>query len=113
MTITVTQLWRYPLKSAAAVPLQQSAVLPRGLEGDRRWMIVDNNGRFITSRTLHSLVTLPARLTPGGLRLGDELDVLVPPEDAPRIEVEIWKDTVEVRQASSEASDLALITAGS
>ncbi|MEL6345564.1 MAG: MOSC domain-containing protein [Myxococcota bacterium] len=104
MQITVTQLWRYPLKSAAGVPIQESAVLPRGLADDRRWMLVDDHRRFITSRTQHQLVTVSAARTSTGLRLDDTLDVPIPPEDGPRVAVKIWSDTVEARLAHPGAN---------
>jgi uncharacterized protein len=40
----------YPLKAARAVDLGMAAVEPWGLRGDRRWLLVDETGRFISQR---------------------------------------------------------------
>jgi len=40
----------YPMKAARAVNLDESRVEPWGLAGDRRWLLVDEDGRFISQR---------------------------------------------------------------
>ena len=45
----------YPMKAARAVDLEESLVEPWGLAGDRRWLLVDRNGRFISQREKPSL----------------------------------------------------------
>src|ERR1022692_365894 len=47
----------YPLKAGRAVDLHESAVEPWGLAGDRRWLVVDDGGRFVSQR-------LPGRSDP-------------------------------------------------
>src|SRR6266513_1605654 len=39
---SVTEIWRYPVKSMAGEPLQSCLVTEDGLEGDRRWALIDN-----------------------------------------------------------------------
>ena len=59
----------YPVKSAAGVNLDVSRIEARGLAGDRRWMVVDPQGRCLTGREHPRLVLVRARLGDGGLRL--------------------------------------------
>src|SRR6202000_85690 len=40
-------LFIYPIKSCAGIALERAQVTPRGLLHDRRWMIVDEQGRFL------------------------------------------------------------------
>lgn len=47
---TVSQLIIYPIKSLGGVRVNQIMVTDRGLEYDRRWMLVDNLNRFLTQR---------------------------------------------------------------
>ena len=47
---TLTQLHVYPVKSLGGIGLAQSDVCARGLRHDRRWMVVDPDGRFLTQR---------------------------------------------------------------
>ena len=63
-------LYRYPVKSCAPLPAEAAAVEPRGLVHDRRWMVVDPDGRFITGRELPRLTLVHAEpATNGGLAL--------------------------------------------
>ena len=59
----------YPLKSARGVALDACRVEPRGLAGDRRWMVVDPKGNCLTGREHPRLVLVRARLADGGLWL--------------------------------------------
>jgi uncharacterized protein len=40
----------YPLKAGRAVDLSEAGVEPWGLAGDRRWLVVDDAGRFVSQR---------------------------------------------------------------
>ena len=59
----------YPVKSAAGVDLDASRIEARGLAGDRRWMVVDPEGKCLTGREHPRLVLVRARIGDGGLRL--------------------------------------------
>jgi len=43
------------MKAARAVDLDESPVEPWGLAGDRRWLLVDEDGRFVSQREEPSL----------------------------------------------------------
>jgi hypothetical protein len=45
----------YPMKAGRAVDLDESLVEPWGLAGDRRWLLVDEDGRFVSQREERSL----------------------------------------------------------
>ena len=49
--LRLSALYRYPLKSGKGESLQQITLDKLGLDGDRRWMLVDENGGFMTQRT--------------------------------------------------------------
>jgi hypothetical protein len=103
----LSQLFIYPLKSTKGLSLTRAKVEPLGLEHDRRWMLVRPDGSFVTGREFPSLVLVSAVPTGAGLRVSapglPELEVPVPPEEAPRLEVTIWKDTCSVARAGPEA----------
>lgn len=68
----VTRLRVHPVKSFAGVDVRSAQVRPWGLEGDRRWMVVDPEGEPITAREVNGLLALAAEvLGDGGLLLGD------------------------------------------
>ena len=57
----------YPLKAARAVDLGESFVEPWGLAGDRRWLLVDRKGRFISQREKPSLARVLVQPCGGGI----------------------------------------------
>jgi uncharacterized protein YcbX len=62
---TLASVHIYPLKGCRAVDLAESAVEPCGLAGDRRWLLVNSDLRFINQRKHPSLARLAVRYGPG------------------------------------------------
>ena len=58
MDLRISQLYRYPVKSMGGVKLEQARIDRFGVEKDRRWMLVDNNGKFITQRNIAQMTLL-------------------------------------------------------
>jgi uncharacterized protein YcbX len=68
---TVAEIWRYPVKSMAGERLESCCIAETGLEGDRRWAIVDGQpnraGKPLTAREAELLLTYRPRLTENGV----------------------------------------------
>src|SRR5436190_2305676 len=66
----VAGLWRYPVKSLRAEPLEEAELTLDGVAGDRR---VHVRGEYqpLTGRSRHGLLTIPARTGPDGEPLVD------------------------------------------
>jgi uncharacterized protein YcbX len=62
----VTQLFIYPIKSLGGIEIKQSLVTQRGLQYDRRYMLVDEHGVFLTQRTLHKMALFKLNLVKDG-----------------------------------------------
>jgi uncharacterized protein YcbX len=110
MTMVVSALFVYPVKSCRAISIERSALEARGLRYDRRWMIVDAAGRFITQRTEPRLALVVVALVGDWLALsatqvGPMSLPLAPRERAPRRRVGVWRDEVEAIDCGAEASD--------
>lgn len=94
----IDALYVHPIKSCAALALAQARVTTRGLEHDRRWMVTDRDGAFLTQRTLPEMAL--ARIAIDGERYVVRRDghaaLLLPfsHEDGARVEVEVWGDRV-------------------
>lgn len=108
---TLSELYRYPVKSTAYEPLESVRLDALGLEGDRRWMLVDAaNGRFLTQRLLPQMGLIEARWQDGfaALRLRapglDDLLVDVPGRDDNLRGVLIWRDMLQVPDAGDAAA---------
>lgn len=67
--INLSGLAIYPLKSAKAINLTQSHVSEMGLDHDRRFMISDMQGLFITGRTQPKIATIEVEVAAQGIML--------------------------------------------
>ena len=65
----LSDLYLYPIKSTAPLPVCEARVEPCGLQHDRRWMVVDADGRFLTGRQLPRLTLVRALPHENGLLL--------------------------------------------
>ena len=104
---TVTQLFVHPVKSCAAIAVQESLLIETGLEFDRAWMVVDGQGRMLTQRVLPRLVLVRPTLrsedvvlrAPGMLALHLRLDTVEAPTRA-----QVWDDVVKAYDMGDLAS---------
>lgn len=105
----LSALYVYPLKSCAALALTSARVERRGLAGDRRWLVVDAQGMFVTGRLYARMPLIRATPLGPGLRLEapgmPALEVAVPAADAVRRSVTIWRSSVEAQIADAAAGE--------
>jgi uncharacterized protein YcbX len=94
---TLASLHVHPVKSCAGLALDAAELLPTGLDLDRAWMVVDEEGQMLTQRELPRLALVQPQLrhsdlllrAPGMLALHLRLDTV----DAPT-RVQVWDDVV-------------------
>jgi uncharacterized protein len=60
--VRVSELYIYPVKGARGIRVGAAELTPRGLRHDRRFMIVDEAGRFISQREVPALALLGTRI---------------------------------------------------
>lgn len=107
----VHSLTTYPIKSCAAIRHESVVVEAFGFAWDRRWMVVDADGRFVTQRShprlalVRAVVDLPGRT------------LLVQAPEFPPLRVDlyptrrvgaiatVWKDTVPAWDEGDAAAD--------
>jgi len=89
------------------VNLDRATVEARGLVGDRRWLVVDADGKFLTQRSHPKLAKIDAALTAGGLSLSVEgegaVEVAIP-DGAARRKVVVWSSEVDAAVADASAN---------
>lgn len=98
----VSALHIYPFKSARGIAIPSAEIDARGLLGDRRMMLVDASGHFITQREMPALARMTALPQDGMLRLtlDDGRHVTVaPPRTDRRMDVAVWKSIVSAAVA--------------
>lgn len=99
----------YPVKGARGIALAASDVLRSGLRHDRRFMLVDANGAFMTQRRHPKLALVDVALGDEAITVGGAVRVSL--DDAehanlPRRSVTIWDDVVDAVAVPGEASTL-------
>ena len=100
-------LYRYPLKSARGQPLTEARLTATGLEGDRHWLLVTPQGKFITQRETPQLALLRTDLDGDTLCVSatDLPEMRIAAQDANEpCQVEIWRDVCAAFAASSNVS---------
>lgn len=98
--IKLTRLYIYPVKSLGGISLTNSEVEDRGLKYDRRWMLVDEEGKFLTQRKFPEMVHFKLKLVKDGFQVFHKVTndaVIIPFETQSnaKINVDIWNDEVE------------------
>lgn len=108
MTISVKKLMVYPLKSARGVRLERMELTERGPALDRRWMVVEADGTFVSQRSDPALATVAISLVQNGIEAswGGNRVVLSAMNDAPADRVvTVWDDTVRATDVGDEAAE--------
>jgi uncharacterized protein YcbX len=95
---SIEQLWIYPIKSCAGVRVEEAELTDTGLLYDRAWMVVDEQGQFVSQRELPRMALIQPSFkfgqlvlrAPGMLSLHLALDAAEEPAT-----VRVWDDTVQ------------------
>lgn len=98
VTARIARLFVYPVKSCAGVELTEAVLTETGLDLDRAWMVVDEEGEFVTQRELPRMALVRPQLkhldvvlrAPGMLALHLSIDTVEAP-----VRVRVWDDEVQ------------------
>lgn len=109
MSLQVSQLVYYPVKSLGAISATDMPVTQWGPHRDRRLMLVDENGKFVTQRQLPEMTLCSVSDNGEALRFEMQQQSMTIPwpdfsGDGKVVEVSVWNDqvkAVEVSEASS------------
>jgi len=92
----ISALYIYPIKSCRGIRVEQWPVVARGFATDRRWMVVDASGKFVTQREFSQLALVDTAIE------GERLLVKAPGQRALELPcahesgelrtVEVWQD---------------------
>ncbi|HBI82127.1 MOSC domain-containing protein [Orrella sp. NBD-18] len=93
----ISQLFIYPVKSCAGIEINASQLTPTGLAMDREWMIVDQDGQFLTQRQCPHMVWITPSLSDRALTLSapNSPSVSVALDyRGQAMQVTVWRDTL-------------------
>jgi uncharacterized protein len=107
MTLTVAALHIYPVKGLKGIDLESARCTSRGLEHDRRWMVVDANGDFMSQREFPKMATVWTDIADSALTLSapdmPSVDVPLDPRPATSIRVRVWSSVCKAVPVSGYA----------
>jgi hypothetical protein len=107
LSITITELNCYPVKSCAGYSRDEVTLDPYGICEDRRWLVTDPNGRFLTQREVPRMAVIRPRILPDGLELqsaGAPTQFVPLRVTGSTTPVRVWKDTCAAIDQGEEAA---------
>jgi uncharacterized protein YcbX len=104
----LTGLYVYPVKSMAGISLARAELDLRGIRHDRRWMLVNSEGQFLTQRQLPRMSLIHPELSRNHLTLRAPamvpLQLPIESGNADRLEVKVWRDRCVACSVGPEAA---------
>lgn len=105
----LSQIYVYPVKSLAGFRVEQWPVDKTGLRYDRKWMLVDVEGQFLSQRRLPKMALIKTRIADNRLCLDapGQTGIALPlqSDDGDDVAVEIWKDRCVAKTTSPRADE--------
>ncbi len=100
------RMWIYPLKGGRGVEVEEAYATNRGFEGDRRWMLVDEQGCFLSQREFPQLAQciVEKRREDFWVSFNGDSCSLPTREEGEKIEVRVWEDSFEALLVGIEES---------
>jgi uncharacterized protein YcbX len=109
MPITVSALNVYPVKGLKGIALTEARCTDRGIEHDRRWMVVDKDRQFISQREHPKMATVWTEIEGDALVLSapDVGDVRLElrPHGRGNLRVQVWRSVCDAVSVSQQADE--------
>jgi uncharacterized protein YcbX len=101
----LTDIYIYPIKSLGGIRLESAKLEQKGLEHDRRWMLVNDRNEFLTIRQHPEFLFYEVFSNVNGFEVskkGSIDNIIIPFEikDGTSLTVKVWDDYVEAIEAS-------------
>lgn len=101
--MTLSELRIYPIKSLGGISVPEAVIEEKGFQHDRRFMLVEPDGQFITQRTNHQMALIDVAITdstgPGETlrvwhrsRPDDVLELPLEPNGDERLTAVVWHE---------------------
>jgi uncharacterized protein len=105
-SMRVSEINIYPIKSTKSIHLQSAEVERRGIRYDRRWMLVDGSGRFISQREVPRLALVSTRLDDDTMIVNapgrPSISIPATQTGTNRVSTQVWDDPVNVIPAGKD-----------
>jgi len=109
MTLTLSAINIYPVKGLKGIAVDAARCTDRGLEHDRRWMVVDSEGVFLTQRDHPKMATVWTDIGDDVLALSapdlPSVEIPINGHASPAIKVQVWNSVCDAVPASAAADE--------
>ena len=105
---TVKELWIYPIKSIGGMCVDNAMALPEGFQYDRRWMLIDENGQFVTQREHFKLSTFSSTIADNKLIIshkGETIDTPLDQTTPDTVRVQVWSSKLKAQEVNPDVSN--------
>ena len=108
---TISQLFIYPVKSLGGFEVSSAQLTDRGLQYDRRFMLVDSSNIFLTQREHPVMSLLQTAIEDNKLVIfhknntADKISVSLQPAPGTIIKVKVWDDECTAQYVSDAADE--------
>lgn len=107
--LKLSEIWIYPIKSMGGIRLSSAKVMEKGLQYDRRWMLVNGENGFMTQREYPSMALFKPTLQKTGFSIAHSGSIFFLPFEnqlLPQpIKTLVWKDEVTTFEINIEFSE--------
>lgn len=107
--LVLSEINIYPIKSLGGVRLKSAKVFEKGLEHDRRWMLIDGDNEFMTQRIYTKMALFKLSMFDNQFSITHKSDSLILPSNHSiinePIKAKIWDDEVDVFEVSGAYSE--------
>jgi len=103
----ISQLFIYPIKGLAGISVESAMVQEEGFQNDRRLMLVDAEGKFISQRTDARLAIFKTRINDDQLVVDYKehtIEFSLNANEEQKISSTVWDDTVDTLEVSKKVS---------
>ena len=109
--LSISRLYVYPIKSLGGIELSSAQLTDRGIEHDRRWMLVGDDNRFLTQREFPRMALLRTAIHANELIVSEKgneterIHLNLYPTGSELVSVQIWDDVCEAIEMSKEINE--------
>lgn len=108
MAYRIQQLYVYPIKGIAGISVNEAYAEEMGFRYDRRWLITNSEGVFLSQRSHPQLVKIAAQIGEHDMIIShgeDKLEVPIDQRSENHIEAEVWNHVIKSYEVSKMASE--------
>jgi len=108
MTPVISSLIIYPVKSLAGINTKQANAMKAGFEHDRRWMLLDENNKFLTQRDIPQMALFVPEIKENSISVhfkNESITFDLSVVTGEIISTKVWDDKAETQVVSNSTNE--------